>query len=129
MILDPFHLQRFVDAQAEDYEVAFAELRAGEKRSHWMWYIFPRLDRPGNSSMARHFAIKTSDEARAYLKHRVLGPRLRDCSRELLAHRGLSALDILGSPDDLNLLSSATLFALASRERVFREILSRFFKG
>ena len=129
MSTDPHSLQRFVDAQSDDYESALAELRAGQKRTHWMWYIFPQLEGLGASSMARRYAIKDLDEARAYLQHPVLGPRLRECAGAMLEHRDRSARAILGSPDDLKLRSCATLFARASAEPVFQEILVNFYDG
>ena len=126
---DPYHLERFVEAQAEDYDAALTEIRAGRKRSHWMWYIFPQLEGLGTSSMARRYAIRSVDEARAYLQHPVLGARLRECAAAFLAHRGHSANEILGSPDDLKMRSCATLFAHASGEPVFRDILEHFYDG
>jgi len=129
MSTDPYDLQRFVDAQEEDYESALAELRAGQKRTHWMWYIFPQLDGLGTSSMARRYAIKNLDEARAYLHHPVLGPRLRKCAAAMLEHRDRSAREILGTPDDLKLRSCATLFARASTEPIFSQIHQHFYGG
>ena len=129
MSTDPYDLQRFVDAQMDDYESALAELRAGQKRTHWMWYIFPQLEGLGTSSMARRYAIKDLDEARAYLQHPVLGPRLRECASAMLEHHDRSAREILGTPDDLKLRSCATLFARASDDLVFSKILERFYEG
>ncbi len=126
---DPFDLARFVRAQAEDYDRALAELRAGAKRSHWMWHVFPQYEGLGASSMSRRFAIRSRAEANAYLAHPVLGPRLRECAAALLTHHGRSAREILGSPDDLKLRSSATLFAEVSGERVFARLLDQFFGG
>lgn len=116
-------------AQLPDYERALAELSAGRKRTHWMWYIFPQLQGPGQSEMARRFAIRGRDEAQAYLAHPVLGPRLRACARALLSHAHGTALEILGSPDDLKLRSSATLFAAVAPGEEFDALLSRFFDG
>ena len=126
---DLFDLSRFVRAQQDDYEQALTEITNGQKRTHWMWYIFPQLEGLGTSSMARRYAIKDLDEARAYLQHPVLGPRLRECATAMLEHRDRSARDILGTPDDLKLRSCATLFAEASAEPVFRDVLERFYDG
>ncbi len=127
---DPHNLSRFVAAQEGDYERALAEIRAGRKRSHWMWYVFPQLDGLGSSPTARLFAIKSLAEARAYLAHPVLGPRLAECAQAALAVEGLSALEIFGSPDDLKLRSCATLFAAVSPPgSVFERLLARFYRG
>lgn len=127
---DPFDLQRFVDAQADDYDRALAELRAGRKRSHWMWYVFPQLRGLGFSEMSVHYGITGLGEARAYLAHPLLGPRLRECCAVLLSLPTRSAHDIFGTPDDLKLRSSATLFARVSPAgSVFEQILNRFFDG
>ena len=126
---DPFDLARFTSAQAHDYDVALNELRAGAKRSHWMWYVFPQFAGLGRSSLSQHYAIGSRAEAQAYLAHPLLGPRLRECAAALLAHRGRSAGEIMGSPDDLKLRSSATLFAAVSDEPVFRALLDQFFSG
>ena len=104
-------LQRFVDAQEPRIADAMAELRAGRKRTHWMWFVFPQLRGLGQSQMAWHFGIASRDEAAAYLAHPVLGPRLRECVELVLAVRGRTAHEIFGSPDDLKLLSCLTLFA------------------
>jgi len=130
MTPDPFDLDRFVQAQADVYAEALAELRAGRKRTHWMWFVFPQLAGLGFSAMAQRYAIRSADEARAYLAHPVLGPRLRECATALLAYRDRSALDILGSPDDLKLRSSATLFAqVAEADSPFHRLLRAFFGG
>ena len=127
---DPHDLQRFVDAQAGDYDRALAEIKAGRKRSHWMWYIFPQVDGLGSSPMARRYAIRSLEEARAYLDHPTLGPRLIEIAGAALAVEGRSAADVFGSPDDLKLRSSATLFAGASAEgSVFHRLLDRYFDG
>ena len=127
---DPHDLARFVEAQAGDYETALAEIRAGRKRSHWMWYIFPQIDGLGFSSMARLYAIKSLDEARAYLDHPVLGPRLVEITEAAFAVEGRSAHEIFGSPDDMKLRSCATLFARAASEgSVFSRLLDKFFDG
>ncbi len=128
---DPYHLQRFVEAQAGGvYEQALAELEAGRKRTHWMWFVFPQLAGLGRSETARHYALHSLSEARAYLAHPRLGPRLTACAEALLAHAGRSATAILGTPDDLKLHSSATLFAAASPPgSVFHRLLDAFFGG
>lgn len=127
---DPFDLARFVEAQQRDYQQALDELRAGAKRSHWIWYVFPQLRGLGRSEMAEHYGISGLDEARAYLAHPLLGPRLEDCARALLSHRGRSARQIMGSPDDLKLRSSMTLFqAAAPQQALFAEVLQAFYDG
>lgn len=126
---DPFGLQRFVDAQAETYGQALAELRAGQKRSHWMWFVLPQVAGLGSSAMARAYAVSGVEEARAYLAHPVLGPRLRECVAAVLAVTGRTAHEIFGSPDDLKFRSCLTLFAHASDEALFREALTRFYGG
>lgn len=127
---DPHNLNRFVQAQEHDYARALAEIRSGRKRTHWMWYLFPQLDGLGFSETARRYAIRGLDEARAYLEHPVLGPRLVDCADAVLAVQGRSAREIFGAPDDLKLLSCATLFAEASPEgSVFRQVLEVYFGG
>jgi uncharacterized protein (DUF1810 family) len=115
MLGDPFGVNRFVEAQAHDYDRALAEVRSGRKRTHWMWYVFPQLDGLGSSSMARQYAIKSRAEATAYLAHPLLGPRLIEIAEAAVAIPNRSALDIFGSPDDLKLRSCATLFAAVSR--------------
>ncbi len=127
---DRFDLQRFVDAQQPVYETARAELEAGRKRSHWMWFIFPQIAGLGHSAMARKYAIASLDEARAYLAHPVLGPRLRECSR-LVADIDGRALDaIFPYPDDLKFHSSMSLFARATPDdAVFGECLKKYFSG
>jgi uncharacterized protein (DUF1810 family) len=127
---DPFDLQRFVDAQADIYERALAELREGRKRSHWMWFMFPQIDGLGHSTMAQTYAIRSLAEARAYLAHPVLGARLQKCTEAVLAVAGKSAHAIFGSPDDLKFHSSMTLFAQAApNESLFRAALVEYFDG
>jgi uncharacterized protein (DUF1810 family) len=127
---DPHNLRRFVDAQADNYEDAISEIRGGRKRTHWMWYVFPQIDGLGFSSTAKHFAIKSIDEARAYLEHPVLGARLRECAEAALRIEGKSAAEVFGSPDDLKLKSSATLFACVSPPgSVFEQLLAKFYQG
>jgi len=124
-----YDLARFVDAQAADYARALSELRAGEKRSHWMWYVFPQLDGLGHSAMSRRYSIKSAAEARAYLEHPVLGPRLRECFTVVNDIVGRSANQIFGSPDDLKLRSCATLFESVSNEDVFSQVIEKYFEG
>jgi uncharacterized protein (DUF1810 family) len=127
--IDQYDLERFVQAQAADYDRALSELRAGEKRSHWMWYIFPQLEGLGHSPMSQRYSIKSVAEARAYLDHPVLGPRLRESAAVVRDTEGRSALEIFGSPDDLKLRSCATLFASVSGEPVFEQLLENYFDG
>ena len=130
MPTDAAGLGRFIDAQAPVYAEARAELAAGSKRSHWMWFVFPQLKGLGRSRMAMHYGLVDAAEAAAYLADPILGPRLVDCTRLMLATRGKSALQILGSPDDLKFRSCMTLFAqVAPAEPVFAEALDRYFDG
>ena len=123
-------LERFVEAQAGRIADAMAELRAGRKRTHWMWFVFPQLRGLGHSQMAHHFGIASRDEAAAYLAHPVLGPRLRECVELVLAVRGRTAHEIFGSPDDLKLCSSMTLFARATDDNEdFVALLDRYYFG
>lgn len=126
---DPYDLDRFVRAQATDYDQALAELRGGRKRSHWMWYIFPQIEGLGLSPMSRQYAIKSATEARAYLDHPVLGPRLNECATVVYNITGRSAFEILGAPDDMKLRSSATLFASVSGGGIFEQLIQKYFKG
>jgi len=127
---DPYNLTRFVQAQGRDYEQALAEIRAGEKRSHWMWYIFPQFKGLGSSPTSMHYAISSAGEAAAYLAHPLLGPRLLECAESALQVADRSALAIFGSPDDMKLRSSATLFASVSSEgSVFHRIIEKYFEG
>ena len=128
---DPFNLDRFVAAQASTFETALDELRSGRKRSHWMWFIFPQLRGLGSSSMATFYGIVSLAEARAFLAHAQLGPRLLLCTKAVLGARERSLHVIFGSPDDMKFCSCMTLFALAmdNNERAFREALARFCEG
>jgi uncharacterized protein (DUF1810 family) len=129
---DPFQLQRFVAAQDEagTYAAAVGELRAGRKRSHWMWFVFPQLAGLGQSVMSRRYAIASLPEAQAYLAHPVLGPRLVDCCRILCDFHGRSADEIFGGIDAIKLRSSMTLFASANPANpVFRRVLDGYFGG
>ncbi len=129
---DPFDLKRFVEAQEAGgtYDEALAELWTGHKRSHWMWFVFPQLAGLGRSSTAQHFGITGAEEARAYLAHPVLGPRLRECAQALTGLPGSDPVEVLGPVDALKLRSSMTLFAhVAPDEPVFRAVLARYYDG
>jgi uncharacterized protein (DUF1810 family) len=127
---DPFDLRRFVDAQDPIYDRVRAELRSGRKRSHWMWFVFPQIAGLGYSAMAQRYAISSLREAEAYLRHPVLGPRLRECARLVLDVPGKSAFEILGSPDDMKFRSCLTLFGHAApEESLFRDALEKYFGG
>ncbi|MEN0108694.1 MAG: DUF1810 domain-containing protein [Pseudomonas sp.] len=127
---DIHNLQRFVDAQAATYDQALAELQAGRKQSHWMWFIFPQLHGLGHSANAQHYGIAGLDEANAYVSHPILGPRLHACTTALLAWSQRSANEIFGTPDDTKLCSSMTLFAtLAHEPNIFAQVLEVFFEG
>ena len=127
---DPHDLTRFVSAQAPVYAQALAELRAGAKSSHWMWFVFPQLKALGRSATARFYGIADAQEADAYWHHPVLGPRLAACTEAMLGLAGKSALQILGSPDDLKFCSSMTLFAqVAPDEPMFRRAIDRYCAG
>jgi uncharacterized protein (DUF1810 family) len=127
---DPHELARFVQAQAPVYAQALAELRAGRKRSHWMWFVFPQIAGLGLSPMAQRYAIASLDEARAYFAHPLLGGRLRQCAQAMLDVEGRTAHEILGSPDDLKFHSSMTLFHRAApAEPVFSDCLKQYFGG
>jgi uncharacterized protein (DUF1810 family) len=127
-VTSTFDLERFVVAQAPVYERVRAELAAGAKASHWMWFIFPQLRGLGRSAMAEHFGLAGRAEAEAYLAHPVLGARLRECTRLVLDVRNKTVHEIFGSPDDLKFRSSMTLFAtVAPEEPLFRQALDRYF--
>lgn len=127
---DSFDLQRFLSAQEPVFDQVLGELRRGQKRTHWMWFIFPQLDGLGFSSTSRFYAIKSRAEAEHYLRHPVLGERLRICAETLLALRGRTAAAIFGSPDDLKLKSSMTLFAAVSAPgSVFERVLDQYYQG
>lgn len=127
---DPYDLSRFVEAQAKDYQAALAELHAGEKRTHWMWYVFPQIAGLGHSPMSARYAIQNADEARAYLSHPTLGPRLVQCAETVLSAENRTATQIMGSPDDLKLRSCATLFDFVSEEgSAFKRILDKYYGG
>ena len=128
---DSFDLERFVTAQAPVFETVLAELRAGRKRSHWMWFVFPQLRGLGQSSTARFYGIASIEEARAYLAHLLLGPRLDLCTRIVLGSEGPSLHAIFGSPDDMKFRSCMTLFSLATDDPAnpFQEALDRWCGG
>jgi uncharacterized protein (DUF1810 family) len=128
---DPHNLSRFTTAQGSGiHEQALAELRAGRKRTHWMWFVFPQLDGLGNSPMAKRYAIGSLEEARAYLAHPVLGPRLSEVAEAVAGLEGRTAHDVFGSPDDMKLRSSATLFAAVSEPgSVFERLLAKYYAG
>jgi uncharacterized protein (DUF1810 family) len=127
---DRFNLERFVDAQAPVYEQVRRELKAGRKESHWMWFIFPQIKGLGQSPMSIRFAIASRDEAKAYLAHPVLGPRLRECATLALDVEGGTSRDIFGSIDEMKFRSSMTLFARAAPdEEVFQRCLDKYFAG
>src|SRR5262245_28575398 len=117
---DPFDLRRFVTAQDSLYSTVTDELRRGQKQTHWIWFIFPQAEGLGHSSMARRYAIRSHDEAVAYLAHRVLSGRLRECTELVLGNTGKTAHEIFGSPDDLKFRSSMTLFGAVSARAIFQ---------
>jgi len=125
---DPFDLARFTAAQDPIFDIALAELKGGRKRTHWMWFVFPQVDGLGLSATSQRYAIKGRAEARAYLDHPMLGARLRECAEAVLAIEGRSANEIFGSPDDMKLKSSMTLFAMVGDD-VFERVLDKFFQG
>ncbi|AKS34119.1 DUF1810 domain-containing protein [Mycolicibacterium goodii] len=131
---DPFDLRRFVDAQHNVYQTALDELRSGRKRSHWIWFIFPQLRGLGRSPTAHHYGIASRDEALAYLRHPVLGPRLRECAKVVAQIEDRSAEEIFGRPDNLKVRSSMTLFAeiaslAGADDSEFVEVLDRLYGG
>ncbi len=126
----PYELERFVVEQDRDYDTVLGELRRGRKTSHWIWFIFPQIAGLGRSAMSQHFAIGSLDEARAYLAHPVLGPRLRECVGLVLAVEGRTAEEIFGSLDAMKVRSSMTLFHRAAPdEPEFGLVLDRYFDG
>jgi uncharacterized protein (DUF1810 family) len=127
---DPHNLQRFINAQESDYESALAEIKRGQKRSHWIWYIFPQIAGLGFSATSQRYSIKSMAEARAYLAHPILGSRLIECAEAALGVENRTARQIFGSPDDLKLRSCATLFAVVSPSgSVFHRLLEKYFGG
>jgi uncharacterized protein (DUF1810 family) len=127
---DQYNLQRFVSAQQPVFDIVREELSKGSKRSHWMWFIFPQIEGLGHSAMAHKYAISSLEEARAYLQHPLLGPRLRECSRLVAAVDGRTIEEIFAYPDYMKFQSSMTLFAQASLDdQVFNECLRKYFDG
>jgi uncharacterized protein (DUF1810 family) len=127
---DPYRLQRFVDAQNPVFDQVCAELRRGHKTTHWMWFIFPQLRGLGHSAMAMEYAISSRQEAEAYLKHPILGARLRECTQLVNRVEGRSVEQIFGYPDHLKFHSSMTLFAAATADnQIFKDALEKYFGG
>jgi uncharacterized protein (DUF1810 family) len=122
--------ERFITAQQNDYPLALSEIKSGRKRSHWMWYIFPQLDGLGLTETSRYYALQNIDDAARYLAHPVLGARLIEISQELLSLEGKSANAVFGTPDDLKLKSSMTLFALVpNTDKIFEQVLKKYYNG
>ena len=127
---DPFNLARFVAAQADGYPPALAEIRNGQKETHWMWFIFPQIAGLGSSPAAKRYAISSLDEAKAYLDHPVLGPRLQTCCKALLDLEDLTPFGVFGTPDDIKLQSSMTLFGkVAGAQSCFQRVLDHWYRG
>ena len=126
---DPFNLDRFVSAQQSVYDRVLAELKNGKKRSHWMWYVFPQFQGLAQSNTSKYYAIKTREEAIAYLQHPVLGKRLRECTEAVINIEGKSVSEIFGYPDDLKLKSSMTLFSSVASDPLFDRVLEKYFQG
>ena len=127
---DPYDLGRFLRSQDRDYQQALSEIKSGRKRTHWMWYIFPQIDGLAFSATSKHYSIKSVEEARAYLDHPLLGPRLVECAEAVVRVEGRSATEIFGSPDDLKLRSCATLFAcVLPPGSVFARLLGKYYGG
>lgn len=127
---DPYNLRRFVEAQDQVIDRVFSELRSGQKRSHWMWFIFPQIKGLGYSAISVKYSISSLDEARSYLNNPILGPRLAECTQLVNQIVGRSLEDIFGYPDGLKFHSSITLFAWAAPEnQIFRDALQKYFKG
>lgn len=127
---DPFNLNRFVEAQADTYQTALAELQRGRKRGHWIWYVLPQFQGLGRTSTAQAYAINSIEEAKEYLTHPLLGPRLIECFQALLQVEGKTIHEIVGSPDDLKVRSSATLFLIADPKiGEFQAVLDKYYQG
>ena len=127
---DPYDLQRFVDAQSRCFDRVCRELSEGHKQSHWMWFIFPQLKGLGHSAMALRYAISSRQEAEAYLRNPILGPRLRHCTQLVMVVEGRSIEEIFEAPDDLKFRSSMTLFASTAAEgKIFKDALQKYFAG
>ena len=130
IVKDPFDLDRFLNAQNPVYQQVLSELAAGQKRTHWMWFIFPQLRGLGHSAMAHTYGIASREEAQAYLEHPILGPRLRECVQLVNQIEGRTIHQILGDPDDLKFRSSVTLFAaVAPNDPIFQSALDKYFAG
>ena len=125
---DPSDLNRFIKAQEKVYDRVVTELKNGSKRSHWMWYIFPQLDGLAHSTTSKYYAIKSKEEAIAYLNHPVLGTRLIECTEAVLAVEGKTVSQIFGYPDDLKLKSSMTLFSEVTTDPIFNHVLDKYFQ-
>ena len=126
---DSYNLQRFVDAQAPVFDQVLHELETGKKRSHWMWFVFPQIKGLGQSETAKHYGIASKDEARAYLRHPVLGPRLIKCCKTINALTGKTAEGVFGPIDAMKLRSSLTLFAAVSDDPIFQDCLDKYYNG
>jgi uncharacterized protein (DUF1810 family) len=127
---DPYDLKRFLSAQEPVFERVLTELRSGEKRSHWMWFIFPQIEGLGQSTTSRYYSIKSKAEAREYLNHPILGPRLVECAEIILGIEEKNATEIFGFPDDLKLQSSMTLFSyVAEANSIFEQVIKEYFDG
>ncbi len=127
---EAFSLQRFVAAQEGVHEQALDELRSGQKIGHWMWFVFPQIDGLGSSEIAHFYAIKSAEEAKAYLRHPTLGPRLLECCEAMLSVQGKTAREILDFPDNLKLRSSMTLFsAVSPPDSAFARVIAKYFEG
>ncbi len=127
---DPYDLRRFTKAQRNTYDRVLTELRNGKKQTHWMWYIFPQIDGLGHSATSKRYAIKSIEEARQYLNHSVLGKRLLECVKVILAIEGHSISEIFGHPDDMKLKSSMTLFTcIPNSPSVLFRVLDKYFNG
>ena len=127
---DIYNLERFINAQENSYKIALKEIQNGEKRSHWMWFIFPQIDGLGMSSISREYSIKNQQEAKDYLDHNILGNRLIEITRALMKIEQKSARSIFGYPDDLKLKSSMTLFKIISPDnKLFSDVLVKYFNG
>lgn len=128
--MDQYDLQRFIDAQEGVIDSVLSELKAGRKRTHWMWFVFPQVAGLGRSEMAKRYSISSGEEARAFLRHPVLGIRLMQCTEALLAIDRRSAFEIFGTPDDLKLKSSMTLFeSITEPGSAFAKVLDKYFSG
>jgi uncharacterized protein (DUF1810 family) len=130
LVKNPFNLQRFIDAQDPEINDVLSELRAGRKTSHWMWFIFPQIQGLGRTAVSKEFAISSLAEAKAYLEHPVLGPRLRECASLVASITGSSSEEIFGYPDYLKFRSSMTLFARATPDnKIFLDVLKKYYHG